>query len=46
VVARGHDGVNADWLTGYFVLIETDAGEAYLCDATPNAQVWGLRQNW
>jgi hypothetical protein len=42
VVARGHDGLNADWLSGYFVFIETDAGETYLCDATPNAQVWAF----
>lgn len=42
VVGRGADGLNADWLPGYFVFIETDAGETYLCDATPNAQVWAF----
>jgi hypothetical protein len=40
VVGRGKDGLNADWLPGYFVFIETAAGETFLCDATPNAQVW------
>jgi hypothetical protein len=42
VVGRGADGLNADWLPGYFVFIETDAGETFLCDATPNAQVWAF----
>ncbi|MGH6735878.1 MAG: hypothetical protein ACRECX_07335 [Methyloceanibacter sp.] len=42
VVGRGEDGLNADWLPGYFVFIETKAGETFLCDATPNAQVWAF----
>lgn len=42
VVGKGADGLNADWIPGYFVFIETDAGETYLCDATPDAQVWAF----
>jgi hypothetical protein len=42
VVGKGADSLNADWLPGYFVFIETDAGETYLCDATPDAQVWAF----
>lgn len=40
VSSKGADGLNEDWLPGYFVFIETEAGETFLCDATPNAQVW------
>lgn len=42
VVARGSDGLTANWLPGYFVFLETEAGETFLCDATPNAQVWAF----
>jgi len=42
VVGKGGDGLNANWLPGYFVFIETDAGETFLCDATANAQVWAF----
>ena len=42
VSSKGADGLNADWLPGYFVFIETKAGETFLCDATPNAQVWAF----
>jgi hypothetical protein len=42
VVSKGADGLNANWLPGYFVFIETEAGETYLCNATPNAQVWAF----
>jgi hypothetical protein len=40
IVGRGADGLNANWLPGYFVFLETEAGETFLCDATPNIQVW------
>lgn len=42
VVGSGIDGLNANWIPGYFVFIETVAGEIFLCDATPNAQVWAF----
>jgi hypothetical protein len=42
ISSKGADGLNDDWLPGYFVFIETEAGETFLCDATPNAQVWAF----
>jgi len=42
VSVKGADGLNAGWLPGYFVFLETQAGETFLCDATPNAQVWAF----
>jgi len=42
VSVTGADGLNANWLPGYFVFLETQAGETFLCDATPNAQVWAF----
>jgi len=42
VVARGPDGLNTNWLPGYYVFLETEAGETFLCDATANAQVWAF----
>jgi hypothetical protein len=42
VVARGADGLNTNWLPGYYVFLETEAGETFLCDATANAQVWAF----
>jgi hypothetical protein len=44
VVGSGKDGLTGDWIPGYFVFIETGAG-TYLCDATADAQVWGLRRD-
>jgi hypothetical protein len=35
-------GRNANWLPGYYVFLETEAGETFLCDATANAQVWAF----
>jgi hypothetical protein len=34
--------LNANWLPGYYVFLETEAGETFLCDATANAQVWAF----
>ena len=42
VVGSGKDGLNDNWLPGYFVFLESAAGETFFCDATPNAQVWAF----
>ncbi|HUU66147.1 MAG TPA: hypothetical protein VMW57_02545 [Methyloceanibacter sp.] len=42
VSGKGADGLNEAWLPGYFVFIESAAGETFLCDATANAQVWAF----
>ena len=44
VVGKGADGLDDAWLPGYFVFIETEAGETFLCDATSNAQVWAFHR--
>jgi hypothetical protein len=44
ISSKGADGLNDDWLPGYFVFIETEAGETFLCDATSNAQVWAFHR--
>jgi len=44
VSGSGPDGLKDDWLPGYFVFLETGAGETFLCNATPNAQVWVFAQ--
>lgn len=40
VLESGPDGLEGDWLPGYFVFLQTGTGETFLCNATPNAQVW------
>jgi hypothetical protein len=44
VVGSGTDGLAEDWVPGFFVFIETDAGETFLCDATADAQVWAFAE--
>jgi hypothetical protein len=39
VVGSGPDGLDGDWVPGYYVFIDTGAG-LVLCDATADAQVW------
>lgn len=39
VVGSGPDGLDGDWVPGYYVFIETSNG-LVLCDATADAQVW------
>ncbi len=43
VVGSGADGLEGDWVPGYFVFIETGAG-TYLCDATADAKVWAFAE--
>jgi len=40
VLSSGPDGLEGGWIPGYFVFLETEAGDTFLCNATPNAQVW------
>ncbi|MGK2923377.1 MAG: hypothetical protein ACSLE4_11450 [Methyloceanibacter sp.] len=40
VLNSGPDGLEGGWIPGYFVFLETKAGDTFLCNATPNAQVW------
>ena len=42
VAGSGPDGLEGDWVPGYFVFLETRTGETFLCNATPNAQVWAF----
>jgi hypothetical protein len=44
IASKGADGLDDAWLPGYFVFIETEAGETFLCDATSNAQVWAFHR--
>jgi hypothetical protein len=39
IVGSGPDGLDGDWVPGYYVFIDTGAG-LVLCDATADAQVW------
>jgi len=39
IVGSGPDGLDGDWVPGYFVYIDTGDG-LVLCDATADAQVW------
>jgi hypothetical protein len=43
VVGGGPDGLEGDWVPGYFVFIETGEG-LFLCDATGDAQVWAFAE--
>ena len=43
VVGSGPDGLDGDWVPGYYVFIETGNG-LVLCDATADAQVWGFAE--
>jgi len=43
IVGSGSDGLDGDWVPGYFVYIDT--GDALvLCDATADAQVWAFAE--
>ena len=42
VLSSGPDGLEGGWIPGYFVFLETEAGDTFLCNATPNAQVWAF----
>ncbi len=44
VVGSGADGLEGDWVPGYYVFIETGQGGIYLCDATADAQVWAFAE--
>jgi hypothetical protein len=41
IVGNGPDGLEGDWVPGYYFFIETSEG---LCDATGDAQVWALAE--
>jgi hypothetical protein len=43
VVGSGADGLNGDFVPGYFVFLETNKG-LFLCDATGDAQVWAFAE--
>ena len=43
VVGAGPDGLEGDWVPGYFVFLETGKG-LFLCDATGDAQVWAFAE--
>lgn len=43
VVGSGLDGLDGDWVPGYFVFIDTGNG-LVLCDATADAQVWAFAE--
>jgi hypothetical protein len=43
VVGSGFDGLEGDWVPGYYVLMETGEG-LFLCDATGDAQVWAFAE--
>lgn len=43
ILAAVPDGLEGSWLSGYAITLETTANETFLCDATPNAQVWVYR---
>jgi len=44
VIGSGKDGLEGDWVPGYYVFIETSEGNIYLCDATADAQVWAFAE--
>jgi hypothetical protein len=39
IVGGGPDGLDGNWVPGFYVFIETSEG-LFLCDATGDAQVW------
>jgi hypothetical protein len=39
IVGGGPDGLDGNWVPGFYVLIESSEG-LFLCDATGNAEVW------
>ncbi len=41
IVGSGLDGLDGDWVPGYYVFIDTGDG-LRLCDATADAQVWSF----
>jgi hypothetical protein len=43
VVGSGSDGLDGEWVPGFFVFIEADNG-LFLCDATGDAQVWAFAE--
>ena len=43
VVGAGPDGLEGDWVPGYYFFIETGKG-LFLCDATGDAQVWAFAE--
>ena len=43
VVGSGPDGLDGDWIPGYYVYIDTSNG-LVLCDATADAQVWSFAE--
>jgi hypothetical protein len=43
VVGSGPDGLDGDWVPGYYVYIDTGNG-LVLCDATADAQVWSFAE--
>jgi hypothetical protein len=44
VIGSGQDGLGEDWVTGYYVFIETGKGNLFLCDATADAQIWAFSE--
>lgn len=40
VLNSGADGLEGNWVPGYFVFLGTKTGETFLCNATSNARVW------
>jgi hypothetical protein len=43
IVGSGPDGLDGDWVPGYYVFIETSES-LVLCDATADAQVWAFAE--
>jgi hypothetical protein len=43
VIGSGSDGLGGDWVSGFYVFIETENG-LFLCDATGDAQVWAFAE--
>ena len=43
VAGAGPDGLEGDWVPGYYFFIETSEG-LFLCDATGDAQVWAFAE--
>jgi hypothetical protein len=44
VIGSGQDGLDEDWIPGYYVFLETGMGKIFLCDATADAQVWAVAE--
>lgn len=42
VLSSSADGLEGNWVPGYFVILATETEETYVCNATPNARVWAF----